>query len=803
MNKRMEESESLRVYYVAPYGDDNWSGTLPQPDTAGSDGPFRTITAARDSIRKMIASCSENQIEIQIREGSYNLDETLVFDERDSGLNGNPVTYRNYPGEYPVIHGGRRITGWKRHDEKAFKVPMKAGAVHTLFENGVFAVKARYPKKGYLNTGKMDKASPTGGFHFERDSIPPMGSTDNLQTFIWPGGPEGEWNWCAQVINVDEINYETEKITLHSQAVYDIGEGSRYFLQGARELLNIPGEFHYEASERMLYYIPRQLPIEDQEIIVPQMLEIIRFQGASPGKPVKDIRLIGLTIRCSDITEEVIDISNEAEGTTGSAIHLENAQGIVVKDCKISNTGLHGIFIRGWAQGNTVYGNLIRDIGHTGVQLEGALKSSLYINKQNTIENNLICNTGILVGHGAGIQLVQSGENRVRYNRIYHTPRYSISLKSFHQNVLLGQEIEGVTVNDENVGDFLHCNKNILEYNDVSDGNYDSQDTGLIESWGFNRDTVIRYNCIHDSNINFSFGFGIYIDDAGARFTIEGNILYRLQREGGGRLLYPIYDKGYQDRIINNIVADNHVFRAAVGTFEMIYPNREITSERNIFCNSGDIYYFQNWDDKRFARSDFNLFYSREGRYGVLDEIRDYVWGSKELGGVAGIKWRTLSLEEWGEVPGKHFDRHSIVADPLFMNQQEGDYRLRFDSPAYNLGFEDIDYAEIGLKEDFAFLIGDEVPATLFIKSHTGGCKSAVNLAPGGQERLDVVARNQSGVILSLHKDEVSYRSENEETAVVDGFGRITAKGTGSSRITVSVTQNGVTTMSEIDVLVE
>ena len=36
-------------FYVAPTGDDAWSGGLPQADAARSDGPFRTLARARDA----------------------------------------------------------------------------------------------------------------------------------------------------------------------------------------------------------------------------------------------------------------------------------------------------------------------------------------------------------------------------------------------------------------------------------------------------------------------------------------------------------------------------------------------------------------------------------------------------------------------------------------------------------------------------------------------------------------------------------------------------------------------------------
>jgi hypothetical protein len=46
-------------------------------------------------------------------------------------------------------------------------------------------------------------------------------------------------------------------------------------------------------------------------------------------------------------------------------------------------------------------------------------------------------------------------------------------------------------------------------------------------------------------------------------------------------------------------------------------------------------------------------------------------------------------------------DKNSIVADPLFRDIKNGDFRLKENSPAYQLGFKDIDVKRIGITSDF------------------------------------------------------------------------------------------------------
>jgi hypothetical protein len=47
------------------------------------------------------------------------------------------------------------------------------------------------------------------------------------------------------------------------------------------------------------------------------------------------------------------------------------------------------------------------------------------------------------------------------------------------------------------------------------------------------------------------------------------------------------------------------------------------------------------------------------------------------------------------------FDKHSIFADPEFVDPEHGDYRLKPESPALQLGLKNIDPSTVGLLRDF------------------------------------------------------------------------------------------------------
>ncbi len=54
------------------------------------------------------------------------------------------------------------------------------------------------------------------------------------------------------------------------------------------------------------------------------------------------------------------------------------------------------------------------------------------------------------------------------------------------------------------------------------------------------------------------------------------------------------------------------------------------------------------------------------------------------------------ALDGWTSWQSEGWDKHSVIADPLFENAEKDDYRLKKDSPAFKLGFEQIPVEKIG-----------------------------------------------------------------------------------------------------------
>ena len=116
-----EKNRHKADFYVSPSGSDAWSGTLADPSKQRNDGPFATLQRARDAIRELKQD-KTTDIVVYIREGTYQLEETVVFGLEDSGEGDSTITYAAYPGETPVFSSGREIKGWQKVSGEASRL---------------------------------------------------------------------------------------------------------------------------------------------------------------------------------------------------------------------------------------------------------------------------------------------------------------------------------------------------------------------------------------------------------------------------------------------------------------------------------------------------------------------------------------------------------------------------------------------------------------------------------------------------------------------------------------------------------
>ena len=757
----------------------------------GGDAPdrFETVQQALQAVPELPRPWTGDVV-VDLEPAVHRLTEPIEIGPDDGGRDGHALTIRTRPGGgRAVLDGTHLIDGWQPSGPGRWRASAAERRFGSLFIDGARCAQARWPADGYARGLGYDPDAPRRRMRIPTADLPPIADPGALQIFVWPGGDSGEWNWFSEVAAVEDLDRAGGMLTLAGDGRYPLGPGTRFFLMGAVEFLELRAAGPRYCLDRGTGEVLLRLDgdIADREVSASSVSGLVVVRGGGDGPAVTDVRLENLVLRGCDHPAEAPGSPSAASRATG-AVHVAGSERVAVVGCEITATGLHGVHIDGANRDVTVAGCWLHDIGHTGVQADAPRLTRRFASRGHRIVNNLIHHTGRCVGHGAGIQLSGAGECVVAHNRVHHTPRYAVSIKGPRPGTIVGSRIDGVKVTRENAQEFIHSRDNVVEYNDLSHANLDSQDTGVFESWGPGLSNVVRNNRVRDSEIRFSFGFGIYLDDATNRMTVERNLVHGLQRSRAaargelGLLRHPIYSKGIGNVFRDNVVADNGS-AACFGSFEMAgEPCRDLTLERNVFADSGSaVYSFQNWSIDRFAAADRNLFFDPGGSY-LVD-------------GVPGV----TDLDGWRSHPAGH-DGSSLTADPRFMDARHGDFRLRHDSPAWALGIEPIDLAAIGLQPGHPFADQDDPVAAVIVAAEDG--RPFVRLSVGETVRFHLTVRSEHGFVLDPASLEVFWSSRTPRVAAADISGEVTANAPGVSRITAAACRGGRILSGGVDVVV-
>ena len=651
------DKELEATFFVAKDGDDAWSGKLAAPNAEKTDGPFATIARARDAIREMKTKQPLSEpVTVMVRGGTYFLNDTIVFDQKDSGTKDCPITYMAYPGEKPVISGGRKIAGpWKTYEGEIMVCSLeevKAGKwnFRQLFANGKRQVRARVPSEGYYHA---EEALGGVSFRFEEGHFKKWRNLSDIEVIVFH-------SWNESRLLISELNEEERTVKfIDPKARHTIGwrgggGPNRYYIENVFEGLKQPGEWYLDRHTGELYYWPVD-DIEKLEIIAPVLDQLIRFEGGIKGRNIQYVGICGLTFSDTDwaLPEKGYpDCGDVGDIVEPSAITLDNVRHCVLEDNCIRNVGTYALELNG--EGNRVVGNRIYDIGGGGILTRN------YGDEHNVFSYNHIHHCGEVYPSAVGIN-IDDGGGTFSHNLIHNISHSGI----YTRHWATADQLKERSNQEQGI---------IIEYNEIYDVMQKINDGGGL----FVRDSnmIIRNNLIHDV---FSYsdrcpGWGIYLGCETRDATVENNVVYR------AREMVHVW---HYDR---NIVMENNIFLD--GEISQInYQNPQHLSHenikllRNIICYSkADAALFRLSGERSLpVESDYNVYFHTGGK--DLVNI-----------GAPGLD----SLEEWQE---RGLDTHSIAADPLFVDPANDDYSLKPDSPALKLGFKPIDISKVGLRD--------------------------------------------------------------------------------------------------------
>ncbi|MEE4312594.1 MAG: right-handed parallel beta-helix repeat-containing protein [candidate division KSB1 bacterium] len=713
--------------FISTAGNDAWSGRLPAANGDKTDGPLRSLVAARDTIRDMKSKgeMPAGGITVYLRGGFYLVHNTIRLSAEDSGRESAPIIWRAYPNEKVSLSGGVRINGFSALSDvralqridaryhasiveldirelgitdygtlkpKGFSFrPHKPLAMELVFKNRTMTL-ARYPDEGWVVIASVPQSGAElrheGSFIESRFGIP-VGR--HYGKFCYEDERPGEWyqdddmwmhgywtwDWADtydRILKIDAIKKEIHIAEpFHG---YGYTKDQRYYYFNILEELDSPGEYYIDRKAGKLYFWP-PVKIEKDDAVV-TMLEEPVFSLDD----VSNVRICSMTF----------------ENSRTTAIEIKGGNDNEVAGCVFRNLGNVAVNIEGGTS-NGLRSCDLYDLAGGGIELGGGDRKTLVPGGNYADNNEIYQYSRIFRTYSPAIRVAGVG-NRVSHNHIHDAP---------HAGIL------------------FTGNEHVLEYNEVHDLAKETGDVGAFyigRNWTC-RGNVVRYNYFHHLHGPGLHGINaVYLDDFASGTTVYGNVFYDVDRGafiGGGR------DNTVENNIFIDCQPSVHLDARGKGWASFFITGKYTTM-------------YDRMDAMNFSQPPYSTKYPR--LLTLYDDDPGYPKGNKVIRNVSyrgkwldiygGVDFNELIVEnnlvaasepsQWSALD-KHVsvekdfiyykfgvdapiealknDRNRIKeTDPGFRDYANRNFQLNKDSDAFDLGFERIPIEKIGIYKD-------------------------------------------------------------------------------------------------------
>lgn len=661
--------QAQTIFFVSPVGNDFNGGTQAKP--------FATIKRALAEARKL-----SGEVKINLLEGTYYLNQPVVFTAEDSRNENETLTIKNFEKKEVTVNGSVPLKlKWEAYKNGIWQAKVMQDLVFDqLFVNGQLQQMARYPNfdpsAKYYNGTAEDALS--------KERVARWKSSEGGYVHALHQNEWGDFHYIITGKN------DKGELTLEGgwQNNRKMGMHQKYhFVENVFEELDTTNEWFYDKKTSTLYYFPpKGMNLKTAKFETPQIAHLFEFKG-SETKPVKNISIEGLnftqTLRTFMENKEPL-LRSDWTIYRGGAVLYEGAVNCSLTNCTFNNLGGNAVFFNNYNRNCEVLGCLISEIGasafcfvgdpkavrspsfeyHEFVPLEQidrtpGPKTNNY-SAECKVSDNLMFNLGKVEKQSAGVELSMCQSITVSHNTIYDVPR------------------AGINVSEGTWGG------HIIEYNDVFNTVKESGDHGSFNSWGRDRfwhpdkkilDSIVETNfdltmldvvkpiIIQNNRMRCDHGWDIDLDDGSSNYIIRNNLCLN----GGIKLREGV------NRVVENNIMINNTFHPHVW-----------------FRNSNDV--FRN-----------NIVSS-----GYLP-IRVPIWG-KEVD--YNVFPDSISLNA---ARGRGTDKNSVCGDLNFVNPKEGDFRLKDGSAAFAVGFKNFAMDNFGVVSPRLKALAKKVPLPVVV----------------------------------------------------------------------------------------
>ncbi len=662
-------SLSAATLYVSPDGDDAADGSWRHP--------LASLEGARDRVRGLRKTDAGNReaVTVLFADGEYRLGHPAVFEPRDSGTDDAPVVYRAKKWAKPVFFGGRRLPPfeagadgvWRTHVEPDFRFEQ-------LYVNGRRATRARSPNGFYYY---MQAPAPYGidpvtgqaadlsrrAFIASPADVAPLAALDpaalsNVVITVYH-------SWESSLARVQAVDPQTGRVVVTGSSPWPFFYWNRYLpryhIENFKAALDAPGEWFLDADGTLSY-----LPLPDEKpgktvAVAPVADAFLRVSGdALKDQWVSNVCFEGLTFAYAAYR---LPANGQGDGQAAvsqpATVELDGARGICFRDCTFAHTGTHGVWFRKGCRDDALVHCRLYDLGGGAVRVGDSRWSPDELPDKLTgriTVDNTILHAGGRVFHGAtGVWIGHASDVRVTHNDIGDFFYTGISMgwtwgyreTATHRNTLAFNHIH-------------HIGWGVLS------------DMGGIYTLGRSDGTCISNNVIHDV-YSYDYtgrgGWGLYTDEGSAEMVFENNLVYHTKTGS-------VHQHYGQDNLFRN-----NIFALSMNG----QVQRSRIEDHTAFFFTNNIVYWDN-DSAAFWRG----CPASSPATDVVVNVNTY-WNPN---GIATNAFNGGSWEAW-RAGGQ--DAASQIADPLFRNPANGDFRLRSGSPAVRLGFVPFDASQAGV----------------------------------------------------------------------------------------------------------
>ncbi|MCC5808050.1 MAG: right-handed parallel beta-helix repeat-containing protein, partial [Opitutales bacterium] len=472
---------------------------------------------------------------------------------------------------------------------------------------------------------------------------------------------------------------------LEAHPLHGFGK-ARYSLENVREALKHPGQWHLSSSTGVLTYLPREEEsLGDTRIEAPRLVQILRVRGdVNRTRFVQNLRISGLTFKKTAVDFLAhYGTHNNAANSGPGVISFEGVRYSTVEECRFENIGEYGVDLQPGSSNNTIVGNHFTEMGCGAIKSIGAWLGSdapkARYNWLNTFTDNTVIGGGRIYHGSPGIISNKAGITLVAHNKV----------TDFLYN--------GIVVGGGPLPQFANVESRIENNLVYNIGQGELSDMGAIYVHGSASGVVIRGNVAYDVTAKVYGGSTLYLDDSASHITVENNIFY-----GGNS--YAISMKGREHIIRNNILAFGGKAIIRRGDLEEGRMNTAVVM-KNILLTRDGIPVFSSRPETHIIDapaivSDSNLIWDATGQ-----PLQVSIPQHKRQPDIM------FSFDEWRDGPRN--DLWSIVADPLFADPENGDFRLHADSPADDVGYRVIDFSGVGPRARSERLAAQGMPADI------------------------------------------------------------------------------------------